>query len=295
MNTWKKVWLLNCQLALGVVVIVCPVAFAAKETALAGTQVVVARPTAKPVTIDGLFGASEWSAAIPVHVDGNQPGGAPGVVPHLPFLPLLLPPDSAQDSSFTIYTLYDKDSLYVAVDVVDDVVINDGPVPFLDDDVEVMIDGDRQPEDVHFAIVCGPANPNCPNPVANNEGFKLTISAGGDTLIDPANNPRIVWESKVGPRSRGFLAEFRIPLQSINTIDTSWFSNGNTYGAFRQPHPGDIIGFNVSVGDDDNGGLSYLRSEPAAHTDSFTAWDGRSEGWYVFAERDWGNLYFALD
>ena len=49
----------------------------------------------------------------------------------------------------------------------------------------------------------------------------------------------------------------------------------------------------VAVGDDDNGGLSYLRTEPAPHTDSYTAWDGRSVGWYVFAERDWGNLYLA--
>jgi hypothetical protein len=56
---------------------------------------------------------------------------------------------------------------------------------------------------------------------------------------------------------------------------------------------GDIIGFNVAVGDDDNGGPSYLREKPGAHTDSFTAWDGRSVGWFVFAEADWGNLYFA--
>ena len=52
-----------------------------------------------------------------------------------------------------------------------------------------------------------------------------------------------------------------------------------------------MLDFNIGVGDDDNGGPSDPRTEPAPHTDSFTAWDGRSVGWYVFAERDCRNLY----
>jgi len=214
------------------------------------------------------------------------------VVPNIG-LPYLFPPDSPADSSFTIYTLYDDNNLYVAVDVTDDIIICDGPVPYLDDDVEIMIDGDRQPGDAHMAILCGPGNPNCPNPVTNNEGFKLTTSVCNQTLTDPSNNPSIVWDSKAGLRPHGFVVEFRIPLSSINTIDTSWFSNPFAGPGVRPPQPGDIIGFNVAVGDDDNGGLGYLRGEPAPHTDSFTAWDGRSDGWYVFAERDWGNLYLS--
>jgi len=214
------------------------------------------------------------------------------VVPNIG-LPFLLPPDSPDDSSFTIYTLYDDNNLYVAVDVTDDIVICDGPVPFLDDDVEVMIDGDRRPGDVHMALICGPSNPDCPNPVVNNEGFKLTTSVCNQSLTDPSNNPSIVWESKAGTRPRGFVVEFRVPLNSINTIDTSWFSNLFPGNGFRLPQPGDVIGFNVAVGDDDNGGLSYVRGEPAPHSDSFTAWDGRRNGWYVFSEADWGNLYLA--
>lgn len=35
--------------------------------------------------------------------------------------------------------------------------------------------------------------------------------------------------------------------------------------------------------------LINLRTE----TDSYTAWDGRRAGWYVFTERDWRNLYLA--
>ena len=88
------------------------------------------------------------------------------------------------------------------------------------------------------------------------------------------------------------------PIERSKFFRVSWYLKGVL---FRQrmakqgyrPQAGDTIGFNVAVGDDDNGGSSYLRSEPAPHTDSYTAWDGRSLGWYVFAERDWGNLYFA--
>jgi len=265
----------------------------ARETTIPGKQVMIAKYTNRPPTIDGVFRPSEWRGAIPVYVDGTTPATAPGVVPNIPWLPNLRPPDSPEDSSFTIYTLYDDDFLYVAVDVTDDIVITDSDVPFLDDDVEVMIDGDRQPGDWVMAISCGPSNPNCPTPVINNEGFKLTTSARGAQLVDPSNNPSIVWDSKAGLTSKGFVVEYKISLDSINTIDTSWWSYYFPQSGFRRPQPGDTIGFNVAVGDDDNGGDSYLRSEPGPHTDSYTAWDGRSVGWFVAAEQDWGNLYFA--
>jgi len=264
------------------------------QNRIAGKQFMVARYTKTPPVIDGVFSPGEWKGAIPVFVKGSSsPATPPGVVPKIPGLPYLFPPDNPADSSFTVYTLYDDSTLYVAVDVNDDIIICDGPVPYLDDDAEIMIDGDRQPGDVQMAELCGPNYPNCPNPVVNNEGFKLTTSVCNQSLTDPPNNPSIVWESKAGLRPHGFVVEFRIPLSSINTIDTSWWSSPFPGFGFRPPQPGDIIGFNVAVGDDDNGGLSYARTQPAPHTDSYTAWDGRSVGWYVFAEQDWGNLYLA--
>src|SRR5215467_210199 len=266
---------------------------ASPQSRIAGKQLMIARYTKTPPVIDRVFSLAEWGRAIPVSVEGtSSPATPPGVVPNIG-LPYLFPPDSRSDSSFTIYALYDDSNLYVAVDVTDDIIICDGPVPYLDDDAEIMIDGDRQPGDAHMALVCGPNNPNCPNPVVNNEGFKLTTSVCNQSLTDPSNNPSIVWESKAGLRPQGFVVEFQIPLDSINTNDTSWFSSPFPSSTFRRPQPGDIIGFNVAVGDDDNGGLSYLRTEPAPHTDSYTAWDGRSVGWYIFAEQDWGNLYLA--
>ena len=80
-----------------------------------------------------------------------------------------------------------------------------------------------------MAILCGPENPTCPNPVINNEGFKLTTSVCNQSLTDPSNNPTIVWDSKAGLRPHGFVVEFRIPLTSINTLDTSWFSKPDRF------------------------------------------------------------------
>lgn len=169
-----------------------------QQTSIPGKQFMVARYTSTPPVIDGVFSPGEWQGAIPVYVDGSTPATAPGVVPNIPGLPFLFPPDSPASSSFTIYTLYDDNNLYIAVDVNDNIVICDGPVPFLDDDAEIMIDGDRRPGDVHMATNCGPNNPNCPNPVVNNEGFQLVTSVCNQSLTAPPNNPSIVWESKAG-------------------------------------------------------------------------------------------------
>ena len=58
---------------------------------------------------------------------------------------------------------------------------------------------------------------NCPIPVANYEGYKLTTSAGGAQLVDPPNHPNIIWDSKAGITKKGFVVEFKVSLDSINT------------------------------------------------------------------------------
>jgi len=278
---------------------------AAPGTTIPGKQIMVTNYTSHPPIIDGVFRPWEWMGAAPVYVDGSTPGTPPGIVPKIDWLPYLVPPDSPADSSFTIYTLYDDNYLYIAVNVTDDYVYTDSPdTPWLDDDVEIMIDGDRKPGDMAMASLCGPSGSdpkNCPNPVSNFEGYKLNTSAAGIQWVDPANHPDIVWDSKASRTRTGFVVEFKVSLDSINTIDTSWWSGGSLDAGFRRPQPGDIIGFNVGVGDDDNGGCGYARnfcSDPIPNplrSDSYTAWDGRSVGWTVgaSAEQEWGNLYFA--
>jgi hypothetical protein len=80
-----------------------------------------------------------------------------------------------------------------------------------------------------------------------------------------------------------------MPLDSINTNDTSCWTGGHL--GFHGPRPGDSIGFNVSVGDDDNEGDNYLLLFCPTHSNSFLAWDGSSQNWNLFSEQDWGTLY----
>ena len=289
-----------------------------KQTTDAGKQRMIARRTTKPVVIDGVFSPGEWSAAIPVHVDAVKPGAAPGLVPWQGLPYAVNPPDNQDDSSFTVYTMYDDNNLYVAVDVADDKIISDNPdTPWLDDDVEIFIDGDKQPFD--FAAIGG--IPDWFGVLPNNEGFQLVTSAGNVAQVYPSPVIQVDWDSHAALRPRGFLIETRISLDSINTIDNSWwtdltlpipdFDNDPTKPldpnavfapVFRRPQPGDSIGFNVTVGDDDSGRQpgsddpfqdSYNRTDLVPSPSSYTAWDGSSFNWDVTDETAWGTLYLA--
>jgi hypothetical protein len=305
----------RCYYFIAILLVAGSSARADQQTTEAGKQKITARRTNKPVVIDGVFSPGEWSAAIPVHVDAVHPSTAPGVVPWQGLPYAINPPDNQDDSSFSIYTMYDDENLYVAVDVADDKVIADNPdFPWLDDDVEIFINGDRQPFDMDAIRDI----PDWFGVLPNNEGFQLVTSAGNVRAVYPSPLIQVDWDSKVGLRPRGYLFEARISLDSINTIDNSWFTNPNAVPpddndptlpavpgavfspAFRRPHPGDSIGFNISVSDDDNGRAgddplndSYLRTDLARNPSSYTAWDGSSPNWYYADEDAWGTLYFA--
>ena len=241
-------------------------------------QEYVARWTDTPPTIDGALDAEEYREAIPLHVILDDPLTPPGIVPEGTRY-ALIPPDDSNDLSFTIYALYDDENLYIAVDVVDDIVINDGPmymgqeVTWNDDDAEVFIDGDGVGNDCQM----GRAS-------ASKEGFQLAMDVGGDTGgVSPPKVPEF-WEGAPGLRPDGYVVEFRISLSWIDMID----GEGEAF-----PGPGSSVGFNITVGDDDNGGEGYnMGTGVVEPTDSYGAWDGNSTGWHAQREDDWGTLYF---
>lgn len=249
--------------------------FTSQLPAVAGTQRMIARPTAGPVVIDGVLGPGEWAAANAFPVTADTPGVPPGVVPSF-----ITPPSNRADLSFGFAAMYDRNNLYVAVEVADNTLISDSPLVWRDDSVEIFIDGDRQPGDIEAGVFSG---------TPNNEGFQLLTSVGNNRLTQPPNYAPIVWESRAGLRPRGYVVEIRIPLSSINTHDTSPWTGGTP--GYRPPQPGDTIGFNVTVGDDDSGGDSYERTDLNPNPNSYLAWDGSSAGWYVFDETAWGTLY----
>ncbi|MBT6630985.1 MAG: hypothetical protein HOB49_28470 [Gemmatimonadetes bacterium] len=241
-----------------------------KPSAEPGTQAHVARWTRSAPTVDGELSPGEYSAAVPLHLTFNQRDRSSGILPGEQMA------DSKPiDLSYRVLITYDEDNLYIAFDVTDDVLIDDSDVerPWHDDVAEVFIDGDDVGNDYQLCSSC-----------YNREGFQLLTDIGGDTLTQSAES--IDWGTAVGFTNKGYVVEFRVALSSIDTQDGPGTS---------VPGPGSTIGFNVTVGDDDNGGVPYNDSgtDFVDPTDSYGAWDGDADGWSHRREDDWGSLYFA--
>jgi hypothetical protein len=174
------------------------------------------------------------------------------------------------DLSYTIRALYDATNLYISVDVNDDIIISDsGDQPWQDDDVELFFDGDRTNE----------TNGN------TGEGFQIYTGVEGG-FTGPFQQPSTHdWEVSVLKKAQGYQAEFRIALSSIDVMDGP--------DETQAPKAGDYIGFNVAVGDDDNGGEPFNgfrdpADDPAV--DGFMKWTGTGA---TFDEANWGLMFFA--
>lgn len=144
------------------------------------------------------------------------------------------------DMNIRIWAGYDSQYLYVAVRIVDDVIIGDDSAAagsadsntWEDDSVEVFVDGDNSNFDVRDTAGDKP------------EGWTM----GGQYVITVANayreaeagNPgygeNAKWYALAGETANGYEAEFRMSLS-----------------LFGNPKAGDIVGFNIAVNDDDDG------------------------------------------
>ncbi|MBN2326292.1 MAG: hypothetical protein JXR73_03995 [Candidatus Omnitrophica bacterium] len=161
------------------------------------------------------------------HIDNGGPG-----------------PYYAEDFAAEIYVGYDDENLYVAVRVTDDILYDDTAAAgsengstWTDDSVEIFVDGDNSNYDVRDTEGSKP------------EGW----STGGQYVItinnayrqaeagNPGFGPDAAWyaQTLINDAGTGYEAEFRISLSILG-----------------DPQPGDIIGFDVCINDDDDGGDS---------------------------------------
>jgi hypothetical protein len=256
-------------LAICVALAVLPAVSASGQGQMLGDKpVATARYTTTPPTVDGQMGADEWSAAIVEHVDFDSPTVPPGII-----LPDFLPaPESQADLSFDIRALYDDDNLYVAIAVADDIVIHDSENWVDDDSVQLWLDGDRE---VDSSEEYGPGI----------EWNEIGSDVNGDTFCQACSifGQVFDWESAPGLTANGYVIEFRIALGSIDVVD------GPATGS---PRPGDNIGLNVVVEDDDNGGLGYNQGTPGnppVPSDGHFRWTS-FDPWAD--STNWGLLYF---
>ena len=203
------------------------------------TKTQAASTLATQPVIDGVIDTAEWARATVwrVTADANAVDGVRGGSIGDGSVN---PPVDNNDLSFQVFVGSDKDNLYVAVRVTDDVNQTDSAEAgsantstWLDDSVELFIDGDNS----NFAT----RDTSGTNKEVVGTGGQYVITANNAYRDAEAGRPgygeTAAWFAKTSLTATGYDAEFRISLKTI----------GN-------PKPGDIIGFSVAVNDDDDGG-----------------------------------------
>lgn len=168
-------------------------------------------------------------------------------------------PSSANDCSLEVYSAYDDEFLYFAINVTDDTILTenndeeseDGET-WLDDSVEIFIDGDWSRFDT-------------PLTQASEDDRAREFGTGGQFVLtannarrdveagDPVFGPDGDWYARARKSSRNYSVEFQIRLSKI----------GN-------PKKGSRIGLNVAVNDADGGSqaLYQMRWSGEAHRES---------------------------
>ncbi len=175
----------------------------------------LSRQTSQPPVIDGDLG--DWQPAAQFTLDRSSAETIQRAVP------------DPQDAAATVRTTWDADNLYLAIEVADDVIVNDSPDVWRDDEIELAF----------YAVYDGSP--------AGGDTHQYTINADGRVTDfgDPALPVDIEAAVRIVPG--GWVAEVRIP-------GTSLFGRNTPFAA------GMPLAFNLGLHDDDDGGDwdSYL-------------------------------------
>jgi photosystem II stability/assembly factor-like uncharacterized protein len=149
------------------------------------------------------------------------------------------------DSSAVLQAAWDGPNLYFAVRIFDDAIVTDDPAaPWLDDSLELALDG-RHDHTRDWS---------------HDDDRQFTITAAGATF--ESGSPTTCYRAAAGRWALGYTIEVAIPRACLGEIAVV---------------EGQIVGFNWSVSDDDDGGS----------VDSRMLWLG--QGTYA-ADAEWGQL-----
>ena len=192
-------------------------------------------PTPFPVSVTADGDLSDWPADVVWHGITSTNGVAILDDPYARWKNDTIPESNA-DASFRVATVADCENLYVALEVFDDVkVVNqsdDDELLFLDDSVEVYIDGGNEKSTSY-----------------DENDSQITISRTEYPEDEPRISPwktfgRGIPGNETGTRTKvtdtetGYIVEAEIPLATFGII----------------PKDETLIGFNTHVNDDDDGG-----------------------------------------
>lgn len=114
-----------------------------------------------------------------------------------------------ENLSFELRAAYTAESLYLAVQVYDDVVYGEDPERvWQNDSIEIFIDGDRNTNDFLATERRG-----------NAEGFQLLADVNGKKSGSRTEIPLRAWRFQPKRTSDGYIGEFAVPLDQIDTHD----------------------------------------------------------------------------
>lgn len=133
------------------------------------------------------------------------------------------PASGEADVSANFKMMYDKQALYVLVDVKDDELINDSVEFWLDDSVEVFIDADNSKSQTY-----GPGD------YQYYFAWDSSAPSMGETKHNKTDGVKYAFDRTEG----GYRLEIKLPWSTLGT----------------EPKPGAKIGFDVHINDDDDGG-----------------------------------------
>ncbi len=173
------------------------------------------------------------------------------------------PPSSQADLSADFKTMYDNQALYILVNVADDQLVSDSTEPWLDDGVEVFIDADNSKSNTYGD---------------DDYQFHFDWDSSAPAMGENHHNKTTGVEYAFARSDKGYRLEARLP----------WSTLGVT------PAPGQRIGLDVQVNDDDDGG--DRDSKIMWHAQRDTAWQqpnvfGTGElagllGWWKLDEKE---------
>ncbi len=172
-------------------------------------------------TVDGIIHADEYAGAEQIWIDGTRGNYE---------LNGLTDGFSKSDHSYRAWVVHTADSIYVAVNVTDDIIATDSAeagsedkTTWEDDSIEIFFDPDLSRDQGRGT--------------QNFEG-QFVLTANGAWRDNEANNPTFGessdWFAASKPVFKGYAAEFRIKKSAV-----------------LNPATGATLGFNIAVNDDD--------------------------------------------
>jgi len=196
-------------------------------------------------------GASSYSITDTVTIDGNPSEWidvAGFSVPYTSHVTLNYePPTSNEDASAVFKSLWDGLNLYVLVQVTDDSIYHDSAAFYLDDSTELYLDGGHERASSY-----------------DSNDFQLAVDTNNDN--GGIRSDQLSFQHAVTSSTNSYTVEYAVPFSAL----------------VAAPVDGTVMGFDIGVNDDDNGGAE----------DSQLMWNGDGTGWQD--PRQFGEIVLVL-